>query len=183
MSNYIYMDNYTNDEKPKTQIDLRSLSDQAQKHSQEQPINNVTPLQLDSDTDNIVNLCNQKTNQLNMVIQNQQNVIGQLQSQLQNLHHENTKIEKFAYDNSKRIEQELPQVCKIKSNKKWTITILISIIVLIFTSTFTVNVIDRILDNHNVDLFSSTDKTNELLLFAIQFIIIVIVVRFILQLV
>ena len=76
----------------------------------------------------------------------------------------------------------LEQQCKINNKNKWFITIGLAVLVLLFTSTYTINIIDTWLDNHGVDLFSRSDRMNELLLLIIQFIIIIIIIRLILQL-
>jgi hypothetical protein len=124
--------------------------------------------------------CNQQINQLNQtILQYQQDLlskqqeINQLSSRLQS-----TK-ENLGFTN-KTVEM-YPQVCKVNNNKKWIITLCVSVVVLLFVSTYSVSFIDRWLDNNNVDLFSHEDKMNELLLLVLQFIFIVFVVRFILE--
>ena len=67
------------------------------------------------------------------------------------------------------------------SNKRWLITGIITILVVLLMSTYTVNIVDKLLDRCEVDLFSQTNKMNELLFLIIQVILVIIVVRLILQ--
>ena len=67
------------------------------------------------------------------------------------------------------------------SNKRWLITGIITILVVLLMSTYTVNIVDKLLDRCEVDLFSQTNKMNELLFLIIQVILIIIVVRLVLQ--
>ena len=67
------------------------------------------------------------------------------------------------------------------SNKRWLITGIITILVVLLMSTYTVNIVDKLLDKCEVDLFSQTNKMNELLFLIIQVILVIIVVRLILQ--
>ena len=67
------------------------------------------------------------------------------------------------------------------SNKRWLITGIITILVVLLMSTYTVNIVDKLLDRCEVDLFSQTNKMNELLFLIIQIILVIIVVRLILQ--
>ena len=67
------------------------------------------------------------------------------------------------------------------SNKRWLITCIITIVVVLLMSTYTVNIVDKLLDRCEVDLFSQTNKMNELLFLIIQVILVIIVVRLILQ--
>ena len=67
------------------------------------------------------------------------------------------------------------------SNKRWLITCIITILVVLLMSTYTVNIVDKLLDKCEVDLFSQTNKMNELLFLIIQVILVIIVVRLILQ--
>ena len=67
------------------------------------------------------------------------------------------------------------------SNKRWLITGIITIVVVLLMSTYTVNIVDKLLDRCEVDLFSQTNKMNELLFLIIQIILVIIVVRLILQ--
>ena len=130
--------------------------------------------------------CNQKINQLNQsILQCQQELISK-QQEINNLSSQlYSKKEYFGKNDTidKDFRKKYPQVCQINGNKKWIITICIAVVILLFISTYSVSMIDRWLDNNNVDLFSHDDKMNELLLLTIQFIFIVFVVRFILELV
>ena len=67
------------------------------------------------------------------------------------------------------------------SNKRWLITGIITIVVVLLMSTYTVNIVDKLLDRCEVDLFSQTNKMNELLFLIIQVITVIILVRSILQ--
>ena len=67
------------------------------------------------------------------------------------------------------------------SNKRWLITGIITIVVVLLMSTYTVNILDKLLDRCEVDLFSQTNKMNELLFLIIQVILVIIDVRLILQ--
>ena len=133
------------------------------------------------------NNCEQQIDSLQQLYQNQMNQIQmEYEMKLNNANNELLQLSSYVNEQKKKNKEKisepaLEQVCKVNTNKKWLVTIIISISILLFTSTYTVNFIDNWLDNHNVDLFSSSDKMNELLLLIIQFIFIVIVVRLILQ--
>lgn len=135
----------------------------------------------------MVNNCDQQIESLEQLYQSEiKNLQSNYDSALNNANNEILKLSSYINEQKKKNKEKisepaLEQVCKINTNRKWLITIIISICILLFTSTYTVNFIDNWLDNHNVDLFSTTDKMNELLLLIIQFIFIVIVVRLILQ--
>jgi len=89
------------------------------------------------------------------------------------------KAESFTF--TKEDVDKLPQLCSGTNNRKTILSIVISVVVLFFVSTYTVGAIDRWLDRHQVDLFSPTDRMNELLLFMIQFLFIFAAVRLILN--
>ena len=147
----------------------------------EQPnIGNVTPINIDDGT---TELLQNKIQELSQHVTNLEGLNNQFQTEIVQLQ---TKINSFETSKkmgevAKDLSSKLPQICKINTNNKWYITIILAIIVLFFTSTYSVGFIDRLLDRHNVDLFSTRDKMNELLLLIIQFIIIVIVIRLILE--
>ncbi len=106
----------------------------------------------------------------------------ELQQQLQSLQNAyNALKHKEPFTFTEEDVKALPQLCSGTNNKKTILSILIAIVILFFVSTYTVSAIDRWLDNHQVDLFSQTDRMNELLLFIIQFLFIFTVVRFILN--
>jgi len=138
---------------------------------------------LSEDAQAIEDMCSQTVKSLEQTIQQQQNLIQQNENDKLYLQSEMNRIkrEQFNFSQSKLESIMKEQVCKINSKSKWYITILISVLVLLFTSTYTVNFIDNWLDNHDVDLFSQSDRMNELLLLVIQFIFIIIFVRLILQ--
>lgn len=102
-----------------------------------------------------------------------------LQQQIQTLLSQQKPAEPFQF--SLEDKTNLPQICNGSSNRKTILSVLISVIILLFLSTYSVNCIDRWLDSHQVDLFSQTDRMNELLLFMIQFLFIFVAVRLILN--
>lgn len=108
-----------------------------------------------------------------------------LQQQLQALQSELTQAQQVSKQEPFQFTVEdktnLPQICNGTSNRKTILSIVIAVIILAFVSTYSVNCVDKWLDNHQVDLFSQTDKMNELLLFMIQFLFIFVAVRLILN--
>jgi hypothetical protein len=141
----------------------------------------ITPL-ISEEEQSLEEIYNMELTKYQQNLNSAMNELNQANNKILNLESSlNTmKMKQASSSTSKPV---LEQVCKINTNKKWYITILISIIILFFTSTYSVNFIDNWLDNHGVDLFSTSDRMNELLLLVIQFIFIVIIVRLILQLV
>ncbi len=124
--------------------------------------------------------CNQQINQLNQaILQYQQDLLSKQQEINQLTSRLHSKKENLGF--TETTKDKYPQVCKINGNKKWIITLCIAVVILLFVSTYSVSLIDKWLDNNNVDLFSHEDKINELLLLLLQFIFIVFVVRFILE--
>lgn len=110
--------------------------------------------------------------------------IAELQQQIQTLHSQLLQSEskqKEPFEFTLEDKSNLPQICNGSSNRKTILSIIIAVIILAFLSTYSVNCIDRWLDNHQVDLFSQTDRMNELLLFMIQFLFIFVAVRLILN--
>ncbi len=143
---------------------------------------------LSEDAQAIEDMCTQTVKGLENTILQQQQIMQQTIQQIEtdklNLQSEINKLKKkeqFRFNNTNVDPVIKEQLCKINSTSKWYITILISIVVLFFTSTYSVSFIDNWLDNHGVDLFSQTDRMNELLLLVIQFIFIIICIRLILQ--
>jgi len=152
--------------------------DQPQQQQPQQSPTNVT--MLDPEADELKNLYQNKINQmqteLNQQINGRQQEINDLSQLNLSLQSELNLIKKKEYS-----VDNLKQICKVNNTNKWFITIVISLFILFFMSTYSVSVVDRWLDNNGVDLFSTNDKMNELLLLIIQFLLIVIMVRIILQ--
>ncbi len=144
--------------------------------------NNTTPLNiLSEDAQQIEEMCSATINQ-------KDNVINQLHSNVSILNQDiltlQSKINTLETKRKKERTEKpvLEQQCKINNNNKWLVTIGLAVLILLFTSTYTINIVDTWLDNHGVDLFSRSDRMNELLLLVIQFIIIIIIIRLVLQL-
>jgi hypothetical protein len=149
-----------------------------------QPISTTDLNILSEDAQAIEDMCTRTVNGLENTIFQQQQQIQQSENDKLYLQSEINKMKKkeqFRYNISNISSELKEQVCKVNSKSKWYITILISVIIIFFTSTYSVNFIDNWLDNHGVDLFSQTDRMNELLLLVIQFIFIIISVRLVLQ--
>jgi len=150
----------------------------------QQQVSNIgsTPLNiLSEDAQQIEEMCSSTINQ-------KDNIINQLNNNLSILNQEKLTLQsKINTLEAKRKKEKtekpvLEQQCKINNNNKWLVTIGLAVLILLFTSTYTINIVDTWLDNHGVDLFSRSDRMNELLLLVIQFIIIIIVIRLVLQL-
>jgi hypothetical protein len=147
----------------------------------------ITPISvqgnvIELETENpLEELFTKKVDDLNIIISNQKNEINSLLAKCNQYNIILSKEKKTMNEKqAKNIKQQFQQVCKINQNNKLITSIVISILVVLFMSTFTVGFIDRWLDNNNVDLFSSTDKTNELLLLTIQFLFVFVIVNVIL---
>jgi hypothetical protein len=151
--------------------------------TQTQPILDTgkTPLNiLSEDSIQITEICNTKIAQKDQTINQLNKLNSQLNQDKLSLQSEINNLE--AKRKKDRTEKPvLEQQCKINNKNKWFVTIGLAILILLFTSTYTINLVDTWLDNHSVDLFSRSDRMNELLLLIIQFIIIIIIIRLVLQ--
>ena len=110
--------------------------------------------------------------------------ISQQYNEMREINNENLQLKSLinSKQNISNSKPPLTQICNnISGSKKWIITIILSLLVLFITSTYTISILDNWLDNHGVDLFSKTDRMNELLLLVIQFLFLVIIIRLILQ--
>ena len=104
-----------------------------------------------------------------------------------------TKVYIIGDENDKKIHlKKEKQITKLTSHlmreknvngeKKWIIAIFIAAIVILLCSSFTVMALDRFVSKKfNVEIFSENSNRNEFTLMAIQFIIVLFVVRLILK--
>jgi fumarate reductase subunit D len=155
-------------------VNVFSQQNQMAEDSQQQ---NTTPLNLE-ENEAIQDLFEQKVNELNTIISQQQSQINDLVTKCNKYNLYITNNEKTLNDKqAKKITEKFKNVCHNADNSKkmWT-AVIISVVVVLFMSTFTVGWIDKWLDNRNVDLFSTSDKTNELLLLLIQFLFVFVFV-------
>jgi hypothetical protein len=138
---------------------------------------NTTPLNLE-ENEAIQDLFEQKVNELNNIINQQQSQISDLVTKCNKYKLYITNNEKVLNDKqAKTIVEKFDNVCmNVDKSKKMWVAVIISVVIVLFMSTFTVGWIDRWLDSRNVDLFSSTDRTNELLLLLIQFLFVFVFV-------
>jgi hypothetical protein len=155
-------------------MNLFSQQNQMAEESQQQ---NTTPLNLE-ENEAIQDLFEQKVNELNTIINQQQSQINDLVTKCNKYNLYITNNEKVLSDKqAKKIVEKFDSVCtNVDKSKKMWMAIIISVVIVLFMSTFTVGWIDKWLDSRNVDLFSSTDRTNELLLLLIQFLFVFVFV-------
>lgn len=66
------------------------------------------------------------------------------------------------------------------SEKKWMIALVVAVVAILITNTFTISMIDHFLFSLGIDLFQKHTRQHELILLLIQFLIIFIVIRWIL---
>ncbi len=159
-----------------------TIEQPVQQPVQQQPVIGTTALNiLSEDAQQIEEMCSK-------TIVQKDNLINQLSTTNAQLNQDKLSLQSEINTMETKRKKELTtkpvleQQCKINNNNKWFITIGLAVLILLFTSTYTINIVDTWLDNHGVDLFSTTDRMNELLLLVIQFIIIIIVIRLVLQL-
>jgi hypothetical protein len=149
-------------------VNVFSQQNQMAEDSQQQ---NTTPLNLE-ENEAIQDLFEQKVNELNLIISQQQSQINDLVTKCNKYNLYITNNEKTLNDKqAKKITEKFGNVCyNVDNSKKMWTAVIISVVVVLFMSTFTVGWLDKWLDGRNVDLFSTSDKTNELLLLLIQFL-------------
>ena len=158
----------------------------------EQPVVIEVPQQISNNGTTQLNILSQDAQQIeemcSVAISQKDNLINQLSTSNSELNQDKLTLQsKINTLETKRKKERtekpvLEQQCKINNNNKWFVTIGLAVLVLLFTSTYTINIIDTWLDNHGVDLFSRSDRMNELFLLVIQFIISIIIIRLVLQL-
>lgn len=72
-------------------------------------------------------------------------------------------------------------VGSLTSEKRWIIALVVSILAILVYSTFTVSLVDQFLFKRNIDLFSKESKKNEIILNAVQFVLLFAFVRIVLS--
>ena len=72
-------------------------------------------------------------------------------------------------------------VGSLTSEKRWIISLVVSILAILVYSTFTVSLVDQFLFKRNIDLFSKESKKNEIILNAVQFVLLFAFVRIVLS--
>ena len=82
----------------------------------------------------------------------------------------------------KKLTSQLIREKNVNGEKKWIIALFIAAVVILLCSSFTVMALDRFVSRKfNVEIFSENSNKNEFTLMAIQFIVILFVVRLILK--
>ena len=66
------------------------------------------------------------------------------------------------------------------SEKKWMIALVVAVVAILITNTFTISMIDHFLFSLGIDLFQKHTRQHELILLLMQFLIIFIIIRWIL---
>jgi hypothetical protein len=69
----------------------------------------------------------------------------------------------------------------LTSEKRWIISLVVSVLAILVYSTFTVSLVDQFLFKRNIDLFSKESKKNEIILNVVQFTLLFAFVRIVLS--